>query len=172
MDEDQKDEQNRESDTEATPDSDVGPGGAKGDGSAETGRGDADRGDREVEDGFEEEPSAMATSTGSADDTHRGRRIMNPDNEQILGVLTVEFPERTVSVLIDGDAAMRVLEAHRRGTRHYGALGDVLNPYFSSARNGWITLDPSAALLVSGLPGLPAARERMAVDPAIPEPTS
>lgn len=171
MDEEEKQEQDHESDTEETQNTHEGHEGADIGGSAETDLGEDDQGDRDAGDDFEEEPPAMTTSTGSADDIDRGRRIMNSDNEQILGVLTVEFPERTVSVVIDGDAAMRVLEAHRRGTRHFGSLGDVLNPYFSSARNGWITLDPSAALLVSWLPGLPSARERMAVDPAIPEPT-
>jgi hypothetical protein len=163
MDDEQTQQPHDSQSAEAVPDANKDPAGA--DGLQQTPPGEADN-PTEEESG---EDAPMGTHEDEAfDPVASGRRLMNPANAQVLGVLMIEFPERSVSVLADGDAAMRVLEAHRRGSRFHEDLGCPLDPYLSSAENGWFTLDPSEALLISWMPGLPAARRRMAVDPAIP----
>lgn len=134
---------------------------------------DADPGAEQADAEADEDVEAESLSDGTGESepfepTEGRRRIANPANVEVLGILTVEFPERSVSVIADGDAAMRVLEAHRRGGSFHQDLACRLDPYSSSAENGWFTLDPSSALLISWMPGLPPARRRMAVDPALP----
>ena len=90
--------------------------------------------------------------------------VASQANRDEIGRLTLHFASRDVDVLADGDAAMRIMAAHRR-RRHHG-LGDILDPTFSSAGTAWITLDPDEPLAISWLPGLPGKRPRMAIDPA------
>ena len=89
--------------------------------------------------------------------------VANSANQAQLGKLTLHYPERDVTVLVDGDAALRVMSAHRR--RAHLGLGDILDPAISQARSGWLTLDPQEPLAISWLPGLPGKQPRMAIDP-------
>jgi hypothetical protein len=90
--------------------------------------------------------------------------VANAVNQLQLGRLTLHYPQRDVTVLVDGDAALRVMSAHHR--RRQAGLGDILDPAVSEARSGWLTLDPQEPLAISWMPGLPGQRPRMAIDPA------
>jgi hypothetical protein len=89
--------------------------------------------------------------------------VANPANQAYLGTLTLHYPERDVTVLLDGDAALRVMAAHQR--RRHAGYGDRLEPSVTSAHTAWVTLDPQEPLAMSWLPGLPHKPSRMAIDP-------
>lgn len=86
-------------------------------------------------------------------------------NRAVLGQLVLHYPVRDVTVLLDGEAAIRVLTMFAR--RREGGFGDVLNPLMSSGASGWVVLDLQEPLAMSWLPGLPARAPRTAVDPAV-----
>ena len=100
-----------------------------------------------------------------AEEPFRTTFVANPENQLKVGYLTLHYPTRDVRIPVDGDAALRVMAAHQR--RRQQGLGDILNPTFSSAASGWLTLDPEEPMAISWLPGLGQQRRRMAIDPAI-----
>lgn len=107
-----------------------------------------------------------ATET-SSDDTTRDsatvavRTTVNA-NRSVLGQLVLHYRERDVTVIVDGDAAMRMLAII--GGQISG-VEDLASPYVSDARNAWVTFD-RRPLAASWLPGLPDAR-MATVDPAV-----
>ncbi len=86
-------------------------------------------------------------------------------NIGVIGQLVLHYPERDVTVMLDGDAAMRMLTMFAQ--RRERGLADVLDPDTSSAASGWVVLDLLEPLAMSWLPGLPAKRPRTAFDPVI-----
>jgi hypothetical protein len=86
-------------------------------------------------------------------------------NLSTLGQLTLHYPSRDVTVLLDGDAALRLLTMFSQ--RREGGLADVLDPDTSDATAGWVVLDLDEPLAMSWLPGLRGKRPRTAIDPAI-----
>lgn len=86
-------------------------------------------------------------------------------NMATVGQLTLHYAERDVTVLLDGDAAVRLLTMFAR--RAERGLADRLDPERSRAANGWVVLDLQEPLAMSWLPGLPSRPPRTAVDPAL-----
>jgi hypothetical protein len=86
-------------------------------------------------------------------------------NLTTLGQLTLHYPSRDVTVLLDGDAALRLLTMFSQ--RREGDLADVLDPDTSEAQVGWVVLDLDEPLAMSWLPGLPGKRPRTVIDPAV-----
>jgi hypothetical protein len=86
-------------------------------------------------------------------------------NLTTLGQLTLHYPSRDVTVLLDGDAALRLLTMFSQ--RREGGLADPLDPEMSEAAAGWVVLDLDEPLAMSWLPGLPGKRPRTSIDPAV-----
>lgn len=85
-------------------------------------------------------------------------------NSMVIGQLVLHYPDRDVTVLLDGGAALRMLKMFQQ--RREGGLADLLDPELSSASAGWVVLDLTQPLALSWLP-LPDKRPRTAVDPAV-----
>ena len=137
--------------------SDAEPGEQPSHASAET-----DMSDEPFEDVDSLDDHAVATA-GLGDAA--GRRTANQTNARLIGELHVFAAERTFVLPMDGDAAVRLLDAFRRGAL---STGDLLNPYTSSAAASWIVLDVSTVVGMLWIPTLGQGRrpERLAVDPA------
>lgn len=84
-------------------------------------------------------------------------------NQRVVGELVVHYPQRDVPVVLDGEAAMRLMAIF--GGADKAALADVLDPLRSPAENGWFLLDTAEPLAMTWLPGLPGPRQRTAIDP-------
>jgi hypothetical protein len=119
---------------------------------AEQDGGPGDEGDVDTTDPVEEMPRPRPLSVAAR-------------NLTVLGQLTLHYPSRDVTVLLDGDAAMRVLTMFSQ--RREGGLADLVDPELSEAAAGWVVLDLDEPLAMSWLPGLPGKRPRTAVDPAV-----
>lgn len=96
--------------------------------------------------------------------TRSDRLVMSADNARVVGRVVIHYPQRDVTVLVDGDAAMRLLWMYERQNFD---LGDWLSPAFSSAENAWVVLDLEQPLAVSWYPGLGERRSRVALDPEV-----
>lgn len=107
-------------------------------------------------------PSEGDTTDPSSTDSSPERTIISADNMAIPGYVTLHYPERDVRVLLDGDAAVRLLRMFRQ--RYEAGLSDVLDAE-SSALAGWLVLDLAEPLAMSWLPVLRAPRT--AIDPAV-----
>ncbi|MDA8063853.1 MAG: hypothetical protein M0T80_15750 [Actinomycetota bacterium] len=123
----------------------------------------------EADDGALEAPAAIPEGDDTPDDAPDEEAVPPVSvavvNRGVLGQLVLHYPDRDVTVLLDGEAAIRVLTMFAR--RREGGLGDVLNPTLSSAASGWVVLDLQEPLALSWLPGLPSRAPRTAVDPAV-----
>ncbi len=71
----------------------------------------------------------MSASSERVADRSQARLTLNDLNETVLGYLIVHYPERDVSLLVDGDAALRIMAAHAR--RRTAGLGETLDPAVS-----------------------------------------
>lgn len=112
--------------------------------------------------------TVQATSGMERSAVWRGedRLVANPENLQVLGTLNIVFPHRTVTFVVDGDAAMRAMAAFRN--RQADGVEDMLRAS-TSADAAWLVFDYGQALAMEWRPGMPpVASERMAVDPARP----
>ena len=103
----------------------------------------------------------------AADDVGRGdlaRRVRSvvARNRGLLGRLVLHYGERDVTVVVDGDAAMRIL-AIVAGRAE--GVEDLVGPYWSDAANAWVVFD-RRPLAVSWLPGRPEPR-MASVDPVV-----
>ncbi len=76
----------------------------------------------------------------TADDLKRAVRDMPGLNWRIVGRLTLLYPERTLVIRCDGDAALRILALV--AGQPAGSLQDRLDPSTSPAVNGWLVIDP------------------------------
>lgn len=100
------------------------------------------------------------------DDLKRARQDMPGLNRRIPGRLTLVYPDQTVVIRCDGDAALRVL-AMVAGSPA-GGLQDRLDPWKSPAINGWMVIDPDplAAFWEPTWGADPlTAKRRLVVDP-------
>ena len=88
-------------------------------------------------------PEAVGDDTeeaDSADELKRAMRDMPSLNRRVAGRLTLVYPQRTVVVRCDGDAALRILAmVSGQSTGH---LQDRLDPAKSTAFAGWLVIDP------------------------------
>lgn len=123
----------------------------------------------------EEEPEGSGEQTTAPDEADVGASGPDEDdwsdtgdmirdvNRTAIGELVLHYASgRDVSVVLDGDAALRALDSIR--TRRTDQ-GDTLSVRSSSARNIWFVYWPTEVLAATWLPGLPRAREGMAIDP-------
>lgn len=96
-----------------------------------------------------------------------GRNTANERNTTILGELYVHYADRTVTVPMDADAALRAMTGWRFGQLRLWE--DVLDPEASPGSVPWAAISLEDVLAMMWLPGLPRERrpERMAVDPAV-----
>lgn len=85
-------------------------------------------------------------------------------NRKRLGQITLHYAARDVKVLLDGDSAMRLLTMFRE--RAEGHWSDYLNPFISSAEQGWLVMDLTEPLAISYLP-LGDQAKRTSIDPAV-----
>ena len=119
--------------------------------------------DDEPDDAFDDDPLAAAVASS--------RLTLSAVNAARLGTLVLHFAARDVTVLVDGDAALRLLEIYRqRGQRSaVEQYAEGLDPVNSSAEVGWVVTDPASddLLAVSWIPGLPSKPPRVAVDPDV-----
>lgn len=84
-------------------------------------------------------------------------------NRAAIGEVTLHYPQRDVTVLLDGQSAMRLLTMYR--TRREGGLADPLHPEDATAWSGWLVLDLAEPLAISWMPNV-RQRPRTAIDPA------
>ena len=96
-----------------------------------------------------------------------GRNTANERNTRILGELYVHYADRTVTVPMDADAALRAMTGWRFG--HRRLWEDVLDPEEAPGSVPWAAISLENVLAMMWLPGLPSERrpERMALDPAV-----
>ena len=113
--------------------------------------------------GLDDDPLAAAVA--------KSRLTLSAINAARLGTLVLHFAARDVTVLIDGDAAMRLLEIYRQRGQSSAVeqYAEGLDPANSSASVGWVVTDPASddLLAVSWIPGLPSKPPRVAVDPEV-----
>ena len=88
-----------------------------------------------------------------ADDTgRRGRRFpIRRINEATLGELTLHLTQRSVTMAMDGDRAMRILAVFGRGRAD--GFDDTLNPELALALDPWLGIDFSQVVMVTWVPG-------------------
>lgn len=85
-------------------------------------------------------------------------------NMKLCGLLTLHYPARDVKLIVDGDAALRILSMfHQRSDKRWT---DHLDPRWSSAASGWVVLDLGEPLAMSYMP-MSEPRERTVVDPLV-----
>jgi len=96
-------------------------------------------------DSYHEEPKARQAT----DCTDPGERWVTDDessqalqqgvraNMAVNGVLTLHFQDRDLEVPLHGYAALRALANIERGTEEWT---DLLNPFLSDARSGWVAI--------------------------------
>lgn len=131
----------------------------------ETGEGGAE--DQDV-DGAGSEPEAPSTATAESGDEEAGQTLsVRALNRLVPGRLTLHYPERDVTLVLDGEAAIRLLTAF--WSRRAGGLADRLDPKTSSALSGWVVCDLDEPLAVSWYPTVGRPPSRTAIDPAVPQ---
>jgi hypothetical protein len=93
----------------------------------------------------------------------RSRLSVRARNAVTIGVLTLHYAARDVSVYLDGASAMRALAMYHR--RAELGMADRLDGYESDAGSGWMIFELDEPLAMSWTPGLPAKPRRTAIDP-------
>jgi hypothetical protein len=129
------------------------------------------------------EAGAVAT-TYSADDAgeHVDRVVDDDDDDETmlsvgernkftLGELTVHYPARDVTIVVDGHTAARVMAVYA-GVATRTRMQNLIHPDLSHMKNLWATVSLDGALAMTWNPGLPSRAQRtMTVDPPAPDPT-
>ena len=125
------------------------------DSSAETDTGPTNAGDQ---------TSAQDEATTESDQTAKVpvAVAVRLDNAARVGQLRLHFPSRSITLIADGDAALRLLSmgAHQAWSEAMDPITDT-----SSAGRGWIMVDTAEMLAAEWIPGLPTST-RVTVDPA------
>jgi hypothetical protein len=110
-----------------------------------------------------EELTGVDPGTSRAVVRSPGRRVANEANVEIIGQLQVHTRQRTYTLALDGDAAIRLLSAFRTGEYW---KGDLLSSYTSSAEAAWAVVDLDEVVAMYWFPGLPGRKPaRIAIDP-------
>jgi len=96
-----------------------------------------------------------------------GRNTANDANTRVVGELVVHYTDRTVSLPMDADAALRAIAGWRYGEPRIWE--DQIAPEIVPGRVSWAALSLEGVLALVWLPGLPPAARpaRMTVDPAV-----
>ena len=98
-----------------------------------------------------------------------GKRLtLSEENLGVVGTAVLHYESRSVTVVLDGDAGVRLLYRVLRG-RQADWVTDRMHPVRSSARDAWLVLaDPAKILAVEWYPGISADAPRgVAIDPAV-----
>lgn len=107
----------------------------------------------------------------SAEDERPSRRFdpatlpLSIRNRLIGGVVIAHHVTRDVVMPADGDAALRLLAVFN-GTAPRSTM-DVVDPAYSSAENGWTSLDLSSLIGITWIPGDALRQNRVAFDPLV-----
>lgn len=116
-------------------------------------------------------PSAEIATTGidaTPDENERAVVMVADLNRETFGELLLHFPERDVSIVLDGSTAARVIAAFAEPRRR-ALLQDQIDVSGSPMTNLWSSFNLARLLGVSWIPGLASrAAERMTVDPPVP----
>jgi hypothetical protein len=124
-------------------------------------------------------PDSMALSSPASEDpsdaphsdellwTWPGRNTASESNVTVVGRMHVYYPERTITVPMDGDAALRAIAGWRYGRPRLWE--DALDPIAAPGTVSWAALSLEGVLAMVWLPGLPpeARPERMTLDPSV-----
>jgi hypothetical protein len=105
-------------------------------------------------------------TTVSAAQVQALARLLNrsDDNHAVIGELTLHYPTRDVRMVLDGDAALRLLAS--ASGRVDPALQDPITSD-SSARNGWAMVTKDSLLAVTWLPDTSSGHpDTIVIDPA------
>lgn len=90
-------------------------------------------------------------------------------NRAEVGQLYLHTRSRDIAVILDGEAAARVMAVFA-GTGRRLAMRDMVHPELANTRNLWVSIDLHEVVALSWVPGLPSRAERvMTVDPPVPE---
>lgn len=89
-------------------------------------------------------------------------------NRLRFGELVVHYPERDVTLVLDGASASKVMAVHA-GFSNRLAMQDQLEPLTANMANMWASIDMDRALAMSWIPGLaPSSTRKMTIDPGVP----
>lgn len=124
--------------------------------------------------GEPEDPDTEAGTGAGSDSRDRatsppaGRLVLSQRNLQVVGRLVLHYAERTISLAMDGDAALRALWQVRHGTAGGVDLTDRVDPVNGSAEDVWLLFHTDGLLAAEWQPGLsPTGRSApITVDPA------
>ncbi len=90
-------------------------------------------------------------------------------NQLRFGELVVHYPERDVTIVLDGASASKVMAVHA-GVSNRLAMQDRLEPLRANMANMWASIDMDRALAMSWIPGItPPSTRKMTIDPEVPE---
>lgn len=94
---------------------------------------------------------------------HSKIRTMRDVNRLVPGVLTIHYIQRDVSLVMDGDAAIRTIATwHDR----HELFTDPLHPVTASAINGWVGIDLEYVMGMMWMPALGDVEvQRLTIDP-------
>jgi hypothetical protein len=90
-------------------------------------------------------------------------------NRSLFGELVVHYPERDVTIVLDGASASKVMAVHA-GVSPRLAMQDRLEPLRADMTSMWASIDMDRALAMSWIPGLgPLSTRKMTIDPEVPD---
>jgi len=90
-------------------------------------------------------------------------------NRSRFGELVVHYPERDVTIVLDGASASKVMAVHA-GVSHRLVMQDRLEPLRANMGNMWASIDMDRALAMSWIPGItPLSTRKMSIDPEVPD---
>lgn len=118
--------------------------------------------DEERTDADETDPAASTPDDGASPDVRTFD--MRGVNRQTAGRLSLHYPAREIELIVDGDAALRLLSMWNRSTHD---LADDPDPARAYAGFGWAGIDLSSVLVATWTPGLGDSTERVVVDPVV-----
>lgn len=90
-------------------------------------------------------------------------------NRAEFGQLFLHTRSRDIAVILDGDAAARVMSVFA-GTGSRVAMRDLVHPELANMRDLWVSIDLHEVVALSWIPGLPSRADRVVtVDPPAPD---
>lgn len=120
-------------------------------------------------------------TTASRDIDTTGKPTAGPDtasgpaptqrdlNRAEVGQLYLHTRSRDIAVILDGDAAARVMSVFA-GTGRRAAMRDLVHPELANMLNLWVSIDLHEVVALSWIPGLPSRADHvMTVDPPAPD---
>jgi hypothetical protein len=116
-----------------------------------------------------EEVTGVMTTETALEDAHDVQADVVARNRTRFGELVVHYPERDVTIVLDGASASKVMAVHA-GVGRRLALQDPLIPMESDMASMWASIDLDRALAMSWMPAIgPLSTRKMTIDPEVPE---